>query len=118
MHPKYKRMIALLREKEKAFRKKVGKTKAPRAKKLPADHWFVYILRCSDGSLYTGITNNLDRRVKMHNAGTASRYTRMHRPVKLVYRETQPDRSRALIRECDIKLLPKAKKEKLAVNRE
>ncbi|HOW35308.1 MAG TPA: GIY-YIG nuclease family protein [Candidatus Omnitrophota bacterium] len=82
---------------------------------MSSERWFVYILRCSDGSLYTGITNNLERRLKMHNAGTASRYTRMHRPVALVYREPQPSRSHALIRECDIKLLPKDKKEKLAI---
>jgi putative endonuclease len=52
--------------------------------------WFVYILECAEGSLYTGITKDLRRRCRQHNAGIASRYTRGRRPTKLVYHEAQP----------------------------
>ena len=58
--------------------------------------WFVYLLRCADGSLYTGITNDVPRRLKQHNAGTASRYTRSRLPAVLVYQEAQASRSHAL----------------------
>ena len=61
--------------------------------------WTVYILRCADGSLYTGIAKDVDRRRRQHAAGTASKYTRNRLPVKLVYREVQPDRGAALKRE-------------------
>ena len=61
------------------------------------DKWFVYIVRCGDGSLYTGITKDVDRRCQQHNAGTASRYTRSRRPVK------HPSQSSALKREAAIK---------------
>ncbi len=77
--------------------------------------WFVYILRCADGTLYTGITNNLERRVRQHNAGTASRYTRSRLPVTLIYQESQPHKSAALKRELEIKALSrKAKKQLIA----
>ena len=65
--------------------------------------WFVYILRCSDGSLYTGITNCLEKRLERHNRGQASRYTRARLPVSLIYSEPQPDRSLASKREAEIK---------------
>ena len=52
--------------------------------------WFVYLLRCADGSLYTGITNDVPRRLKQHNAGTASRYTRSRLPAVMVYQEARP----------------------------
>jgi len=68
------------------------------------------MLRCADGSLYTGITNDLARRLAAHRAGTASRYTRSRRPVRLVYRERRRDRSAALKREAAIKRLPRAAK--------
>ena len=77
------------------------------------DPWFLYILRCNDGSLYTGITKDLLRRLKMHNEGRASQYTRTRRPVELLYQETCPSRSQALIRECRVKALPRKKKEAL-----
>ena len=77
-------------------------------------NWLVYIVRCSDGSLYTGATNDVKRRLKMHNAGTASKYTRARKPVKLVYHENSMTRSQALRRECAIKKLKKKAKEKLA----
>ena len=57
--------------------------------KRAAEIWFVYILRCVDGTLYTGITKDLARRCQQHNDGAASRYTRSRRPVKLVYQEPQ-----------------------------
>ena len=72
--------------------------------------WFVYILKCSDGSLYTGITNNLTRRVKQHNDGTASRYTRSRLPVRMLYKESSRSRSCALKKEFAIKSLTRKKK--------
>ena len=72
--------------------------------------WVVYVLRCADGSLYTGITNHLARRLAAHRAGTASRYTRARRPVRLVYQERRRTRSAALKREAAIKRLPRAAK--------
>ena len=79
----------------------------------PAKPWFVYVLRCADGSLYTGITTDLDRRCRQHNAGTASRYTRGRRPTRLVYHEALASRSLALRRELAIKALSKRQKEAL-----
>lgn len=72
--------------------------------------YVVYILRCGDGSLYTGITNNLERRVAVHNSGKGGKYTRSHLPVTPVYWETVPDKSTALQRELAIKGLPREKK--------
>ncbi len=72
--------------------------------------WFVYILRCADGSLYTGVTKDVSRRCEQHNAGTASRYTRCRRPVTLVYQEAQPSRSSALKREAAIKAMSRREK--------
>lgn len=77
------------------------------------DQWIVYILECSDGSLYTGITKDLARRVQEHNDGGASRYTRSRRPVTPRYHETVASKSTALIRECALKL--KSHKEKQAL---
>jgi len=70
-----------------------------------ASTWFVYILRCADGTLYTGVTVDLARRCLQHNAGTASRYTRSRLPAELVYREVSAGRGAALKRECVIKRL-------------
>lgn len=84
-----------------------------RLQKQLAQRWFVYIVRCADGSLYTGITNDPDRRIEQHNAGTASRYTRSRLPVKLEYLEEQPGRSAALKRELAIKALSRTGKESL-----
>jgi UV DNA damage endonuclease len=83
------------------------------AAKTLDDTWFVYLLRCADGSLYTGITTNVVRRCEDHNAGTASHYTRSRLPVELVYQERQGSRSLALKREAAIKALPRAEKESL-----
>ena len=72
--------------------------------------WTVYLLRCRDGSLYTGITTDLERRLACHRAGTASAYTRARRPVRLVYHEPQPDRPAALRREAALRRLSRAAK--------
>jgi putative endonuclease len=73
---------------------------------VPTD-WFVYILECADGSLYTGIARNLDDRIKTHNDGTGAKYTRGRLPVKLVYSETTDNRSSASQREHEIKQMPR-----------
>ena len=75
--------------------------------------WYVYILKCADDSFYTGITNDLDRRLTQHNAGKASRYTRSRLPVSREYHEEQPDQSSALKRELQIKALTRKAKEQL-----
>ena len=72
--------------------------------------WFCYLLRCADDSLYCGITNDLDKRLAAHNAGTASRYTRVRLPVVLVYVEPCESRSAASKREMEIKRLTREKK--------
>ena len=76
-------------------------------------NWYVYILRCADNTLYTGITNDPERRLKAHNAGTASKYTRVRRPVVRVYQETAETKSNALRREIQIKSLSRQQKELL-----
>ena len=86
--------------------------KTPRAK-TTKPRWLVYLLRCRDGSLYTGITNDLPKRLKTHAAGKASRYTRSRLPVSLAYTEPQPSKSRALKREAAIKKLSRRQKEGL-----
>ncbi len=73
----------------------------------------VYMLRCGDGSLYTGWTNDLDARVKAHQSGKGCRYTRSHQPVELVYFADCGTREAAMKREWEIKQLTKAQKERL-----
>ncbi|MGB2630505.1 MAG: GIY-YIG nuclease family protein [Candidatus Omnitrophota bacterium] len=65
--------------------------------------WFVYIVQCSDGSLYTGITKDTVRRIKEHNIKKGGSYTRARLPVRLVYKEEHPTRSKALKREAQLK---------------
>ena len=72
--------------------------------------WYVYILQCSDGSLYTGATDNLDKRVRVHNSGQGAKYTRGRTPVVLRYSESCRDRSSALKREYQIKQLSRLEK--------
>lgn len=72
--------------------------------------YVVYILRCGDGTLYTGCTNDLARRLAAHSAGRGAKYTRARLPVALVYQEPAADRSQALRREAAIKALPRAQK--------
>ena len=88
----------------------------PKRKRSKATHqmdWFVYFLRCADGSLYCGITNALAARFLTHNSGKGAKYTRARRPVRLVYAETVPDFSAALKREYQLKQLSKHEKEAL-----
>jgi predicted GIY-YIG superfamily endonuclease len=75
--------------------------------------WSLYILRCCDGSFYTGVTPDMDNRLRKHQEGTASRYTRTRRPVVLVYQEECGSRSRSLVRECEVKSLSRQRKEEL-----
>jgi predicted GIY-YIG superfamily endonuclease len=98
MDLKYKRMLAVMEAKE------------ARSKKRIREPWFLYILECCDGSFYTGITKNIEKRFNKHSAGTASRYTRTRLPLKLLYRETCGSRTQALVRECKVKALPRKKK--------
>ena len=72
--------------------------------------WYVYILRCKDETLYTGITNDLTARIQAHNAGTGAKYTRGRGPVSLVYTETYPSHPEALRRDYAIKQLSKQQK--------
>jgi len=72
--------------------------------------WTVYILRCRDGTLYTGITVDLKRRLEAHERGAAAKYTRSRRPIVLAYQERQPDRSSALEREAALRRLGRAGK--------
>ena len=73
--------------------------------------WYIYLLRCSDKSLYCGITNNIERRLKAHQSGKGAKYTRGRLPVKLVYTECVETKSEALKRELKIKKYSKDKKE-------
>ena len=75
--------------------------------------YFVYILKCKDGSLYTGITTDLKRRFKEHKDGIGGRYTRAKKVKRLVYSEKHPDRSSASKRESEIKKWSRGKKLKL-----
>ncbi len=73
-----------------------------------------YLLRCADGTLYTGVTTDIERRIHEHNAGTGARYTAGRRPVRLVWQEEHPDRSSAQRRESAIKRWTRRRKEMLA----
>lgn len=98
MNAKYKKMLAGMRAKEaKLFGKRGQK-------------WFLYILKCRDLSLYTGVTTDIARRFKTHSNGKGARYTRTRLPLEVVYQEACKTRTQALIRECAVKALPKTKK--------
>ncbi len=101
MKSKYKHMIKQMQIKEKI------------APLKNAEQWTVYILRCKDSTLYTGITKDIKRRVKQHNDGKASKYTQSRRPVNIVYKEKKMGRANALVREAEIKQYSKGKKEQL-----
>ena len=75
--------------------------------------WFLYILRCGDGSLYTGITTDVENRLEQHRSGKGAKYTRGRGPLEVVYTESCEDHSAALKRELAIKALPREEKEKL-----
>jgi putative endonuclease len=72
--------------------------------------WYIYIIECKDNKLYTGITNDIDRRVSEHNSGHGGRFTRYRRPVKLVYSQQVLNRSNALKREAEIRKLKRSEK--------
>ena len=72
--------------------------------------WYVYIIQCKDGKLYTGITNDLNRRLAEHNSGHGGRFTKFRKPVKLVYYQEALDKSTALKREIEIKKLNRNEK--------
>jgi len=78
--------------------------------------YYCYMVECNDGSFYTGWTIDPVRREKQHNAGHGAKYTRLHRPVKLVYIEEQADRSTAMKRELAIKKMSHDQKRKMAAN--
>ena len=79
------------------------------------DTWYVYMVRCNDGTLYTGITNDLEKRIEAHNSGKdGARYTRSRRPVKLVYSEEVDSKSTAAKLEYKIKKMTRAKKKEMA----
>jgi len=78
--------------------------------------WYVYVLECANRSLYTGITNNLLRRIRAHKRGSAC-YTRCHPPTQILYSERLPDRSTALKREAQIKRFTRAQKLALIMSR-
>lgn len=73
-------------------------------------NFYVYMLRCADGTLYTGYTDDPERRARVHNAGKGAKYTRSRLPVELVYREALGDKSAALRREREIKKLTRVQK--------
>ena len=77
------------------------------------DDHVVYVLECADGTLYTGYTTDLERRVREHNAGDGAKYTRGRTPVELRYHERFDSRSAAMSREYEIKQLSRAEKERL-----
>jgi len=104
MKPVYKKMLASMEEKEKASKKR-----------SPKDPWMLYILECTDGTFYTGIAKDLDKRLVKHNKGKASKYTRTRRPVKIIYKEKCKSRTKALVRECEVKALSRSGKEKLTL---
>jgi putative endonuclease len=81
-----------------------------RVTRLEAKPWSVYILRCADGTLYTGATNDVDARLERHGKGRGAAYTRSRLPVKLVFCEPAADRSAALRREAAIKRLTRSEK--------
>ena len=107
MKPRYRRMLRTMKAK----------------KELPAPNategavWSLYILECCDGSFYTGVTTDIDRRLREHQKGMASRYTRTRRPIVLVYQEECGTRSQSLARECAVKSLSRPRKEELVSGR-
>ena len=79
---------------------------------------YIYILKCADGSLYTGWTNDLEKRLKAHNSGKGGKYTRSHRPVELSYYETFQETTEAMRRETEIKKMTRAQKLELIRSKE
>ena len=88
-------------------------TKADAAAEPASAQWFFYLLRCGDGSLYAGVTTDLDRRLAEHQAGKGARYTRGRTPIKLEFSEPFPNRSAAQQREADVRAWSRERKEAL-----
>jgi predicted GIY-YIG superfamily endonuclease len=78
--------------------------------------WYLYILRCGDGTLYTGITNDVEKRLDAHRTGKGAKYTRGRGPLELIYQETCESHSRALKRELEVKKLSRLQKEQMIKN--
>jgi len=96
---KYERMLEGMQNNQK----KAGKKRA--------EKWFLYMLKCADASLYTGVAKDIEKRFKVHSAGKGARYTRARLPLEIVYRETCQSRTDALVREFKIKKMnPKRKR--------
>ena len=102
-------MLKVMMEKEEKILHRRRKSKNRKSKQIE-EAWFLYILQCGDGTLYTGITKDIERRTKMHNDGKGASYTRTRRPVTLLYQEKCRSRTQALVRECEIKSFPREKK--------
>ena len=77
--------------------------------------WYLYILKCGDGTLYTGIATDVQKRLEMHRSGKGAKYTRGRGPLELVYSEECENHSQALKRECEVKKLTKEQKQQLIV---
>jgi putative endonuclease len=101
MKPQYRRMLRGMR----------AQKEQPTPTAAAGAVWFLYILECCDGSFTTGVTTDIDRRLREHQEGAASRYTRTRRPVVLAYREECGSRSLSLARECAVKSLSRRRKE-------
>jgi putative endonuclease len=84
---------------------------------MKKDNWTVYILECSDKTYYTGITNNLEQRIRVHNSGKGARYTTGRLPVKIIYQRNDLTESQARKEEIRIKKLKRQDKEKLTLRR-
>ncbi len=85
-------------------------------KKRGRKDWTVYILRCGEGSLYTGIAKDVQTRIRQHSEGRGATYTRTRLPVKLLYQQEGLTHSQALIREAQIKAMPRSRKEEMIFN--
>ncbi|MBR6527367.1 MAG: GIY-YIG nuclease family protein [Lachnospiraceae bacterium] len=96
-------------------RRKKRKAEAPVEKTVekPAETNYTYLLRCADGSLYAGWTNDLEKRLEAHQSGKGGKYTKAHLPVELVYHETFDTKEEAMRREYELKQMTKAQKEAL-----
>ena len=81
-----------------------------------ASQWYLYILRCGDGTLYTGITNDMEKRLEAHRTGKGAKYTRGRGPLELTYQETSESHSHALKRELEVKKLSRLQKEQMIKN--
>ena len=82
------------------------------------DKWELYIILCGDGTLYTGIARDADKRLRMHESGKGAKYTRGRGPLRLVYRESCENHTRALQREIEVKKLTRAQKDTLIARKE